>query len=76
MTDSTKLTIRKFAKGFLSGGSVSLIATLQANGCNVNDLKTFALTILGGTLSGLFHAAVAAYFNAPQDPNVPLQRMP
>lgn len=58
------LALRKFAKGFLSGGAVSLLAVLQANGCNLTDLKTFGLIVLSGTLSGVFHALVALYFNA------------
>jgi hypothetical protein len=58
------LAIRKFAKGFLSGSAVSLVAVLQANGCNITDLKVFGLTVLSGTLSGIFHTLVAIYFNA------------
>ena len=59
-----KLALRKFGKGFLSGGSVSLLAALQANGCNVTDLKAFGLSVGGGVLSGLFHALVSLYFHA------------
>jgi len=59
---NNKELLSKFAKGFASGGGVSLIAFLQTNGCKVDDLQAFGYSALLGFLSGGFHAVWNYYF--------------